>query len=202
MHIAEGVLSAPVLAAGAAGAAVGSAYGLKKLDEEDIPKTAIVSAALFVASLLHLPLGPTSVHLILNGFGGVILGWKIFPVFLLVLFLQAVLFQFGGLTVIGVNTILTALPGFLAFLLFRITAGSRAKEGKKIIIAGFGAGFIAVLGSALLLMSALIITEGSFRELAIVISLSYIPLALLEGSLTAVIISFLLKNKPEILRIN
>ncbi|MFP4388984.1 MAG: energy-coupling factor ABC transporter permease, partial [Desulfococcaceae bacterium] len=51
MHISEGVLSAPVLIAGAAVAAAGVAAGLRQLDEERIPRAALLSAAFFVASL-------------------------------------------------------------------------------------------------------------------------------------------------------
>ncbi|MCF8037428.1 MAG: energy-coupling factor ABC transporter permease, partial [Desulfobacteraceae bacterium] len=67
MHISEGILSLPVLAAGVGFAAAGTGIGLKKLDPDRIPKTGILAAAFFVASLIHVPIGPSSVHLILNG---------------------------------------------------------------------------------------------------------------------------------------
>ncbi len=67
MHISEGVLSPPILISGAALAMLGTAVGLRKLDYENVPKTAILSAAFFIASLVHIPIGPSSVHLILNG---------------------------------------------------------------------------------------------------------------------------------------
>ena len=47
MHISEGVLSAPVLGGGVALALAGTAVGLKKLKEDKIPQTAILSAAFF-----------------------------------------------------------------------------------------------------------------------------------------------------------
>ena len=58
MHISEGVLSGPVLISGGALAAVGTAIGLKKLDYDRIAQAAILSAAFFVASLIHVPIGP------------------------------------------------------------------------------------------------------------------------------------------------
>ena len=79
MHIAEGVLSGPVLAAGFAVTAVGIGIGLKKLDSEQIAETGILAAAFFVASLVHVPVGPANVHLILNGIVGLMLGWAAFP---------------------------------------------------------------------------------------------------------------------------
>ncbi|MFC1526937.1 energy-coupling factor ABC transporter permease, partial [Candidatus Latescibacterota bacterium] len=75
MHISEGVLSPPVLAAGAALAAGGLAIGLKRMQPHDVPKVAVLSSAFFVASLIHVPIGPTNAHLVLNGVTGLLLGW-------------------------------------------------------------------------------------------------------------------------------
>ncbi|HIJ20834.1 MAG TPA: cobalt transporter CbiM, partial [Deltaproteobacteria bacterium] len=108
MHISEGILSGPVLISGVALAAAGTAIGLKKLDYERIPRAAILAASFFVASLIHVPVGPSSVHLILNGIVGLILGWGAFPVILVALVLQAIFFQFGGITTLGVNTMIMA----------------------------------------------------------------------------------------------
>ena len=104
MHIAEGVLSAPVLITGAVVAAGAVAYGLKKLDPRQVMMAAILGAAFFVASLIHIPVGPSSVHLLLNGLLGVLLGWSAVPVIFVGLLLQAIVYGFGGLTVLGVNT--------------------------------------------------------------------------------------------------
>ena len=43
-------------------------------------------------------------HLILNGLLGMLLGWAAFPSIFVALMLQAILFQYGGITVLGVNT--------------------------------------------------------------------------------------------------
>ena len=47
--------------------------------------------AIFVASLVHVPVGPSSMHLVLNGLLGLLLGWAAFPAILVGLLLQAVL---------------------------------------------------------------------------------------------------------------
>jgi cobalt/nickel transport system permease protein len=79
MHISEGILSAPVLIGGAALTAGGTGVALKQLKNEDIPKVGVLSAAFFVAGLIHVPIGVASVHLVLNGLVGIILGWQAFP---------------------------------------------------------------------------------------------------------------------------
>ena len=78
MHIADGILSAPVIAAGFGGTAVIAAVTMRKMDLEEIPKISVMSAVFFVANLIHIPVGPTSIHFILNGLVGVILGPRAF----------------------------------------------------------------------------------------------------------------------------
>ncbi|WP_165659331.1 energy-coupling factor ABC transporter permease [Sutterella wadsworthensis] len=114
MHIAEGVLSAPVLITGAAAAAAGIAVGLKRLDESRLMTAGLVGAAFFIASLIHVPIGVSSAHLLLCGLVGVMLGVSAYPVIFTALLLQGVLFEFGGLAVLGVNTT-TMGTGALAF---------------------------------------------------------------------------------------
>lgn len=46
---------------------------------ESIPKVGVLSSAFFVATLIHVPVGPSSIHLVLNGLMGVMLGWAAFP---------------------------------------------------------------------------------------------------------------------------
>ena len=119
MHISEGVLAAPVLLTGAALTIAGSAVGLKKLDYDRMAQVGILSSAFFMASLIHVPIGPSSVHLLLNGIVGLLLGWGAFPAILVGLALQAMLFQFGGITVLGVNTFNVAGPAVLCYYLFQ-----------------------------------------------------------------------------------
>lgn len=119
MHISEGVLSFPVLVSGWIYTGVGLFFSLKKLHNNEVPKMALLAAVFFVASLIHVPLGPSSVHLILNGLVGVLLGALSLPTLFVGLFLQALLFQFGGLTVLGANTLIVSLPALLAGLVFK-----------------------------------------------------------------------------------
>ena len=85
MHISEGVLSTPVLLAGGALTVVGSAIGLKTLDYERIMTVSLLTATFFVASLIHVPLGPGNIHLVLGGLMGIVLGWSCFPAILVAL---------------------------------------------------------------------------------------------------------------------
>ncbi len=198
MHISEGVLSAPVLISGGVLTAAGVYMGLKKIDNEQIPLVALISAAFFVASLIHVPIGPSSVHLILNGLAGILLGWAAFPALLIALFLQAILFQFGGLTTLGVNTFNMAFPAIMVFYLFKFFKNS---ENKKIVYVGeFLSGFLSVFFAAVFVGLSLFFTGSSFFKVAELTVAAHIPVMIIEGFVTLVVLEFLRKVKPEILK--
>jgi cobalt/nickel transport system permease protein len=200
MHISEGVLSAPVLITGALLSAGGVALGLKKMTYDRIPQVAVLSSAFFVASLIHVPIGPASGHLVLNGLLGILLGWMAFPSILVALSLQALLFQFGGFTVLGVNTFNMAVPAIITYLLFGPLI--RKSNASVIAAAGFLAGMTGILVGALLIACTLILTGESFMNVAKVIIITHIPVMIIEGIITAFSVLFLKRVKPEILEVS
>jgi cobalt/nickel transport system permease protein len=196
MHISEGVLSGPMLLSGAALALAGTAIGMKKLNYDKITEAGMLSAAFFVASLVHVPIGPSNAHLILSGLVGLVLGWSAFPAILVALVLQAVFFQFGGITTLGVNTIIMALPAVLCYLVFgRLVL----KSSRVATFAAFGCGFLSVLLSGVLVALFLIFTEENFLEVSVFIITAHIPVMIIEGIVTATCVVFLKRVKPEML---
>lgn len=196
MHISEGALSPAMLGAGAALTVVGTAIGLRRLDYDRIMTVAILSSAFFVGSLVHVPIGLSSAHLILNGLLGAILGWAAFPAILTALLLQAVLFQFGGITVLGVNTFNVAGPAVLCFYLFR---SMMLRSGRTRVIGSFCCGALAVAGTALLAALSLTFSDEGFLQSARLLFLAHIPIMVVEGVMTALIVPFLAKVRPELL---
>lgn len=196
MHISEGVLSGAVLISGAALAATGTVIGLKKLDYDQIAKTGVLSSAFFVASLIHVPIGPSNAHLILNGLVGLLLGWAAFPAILTALALQGAFFQFGGITTLGVNTTIMALPAVLGYLVFGDMIN---KSRRTAAVAAFACGFLSVLISGLMVGLALIFTEENFLEVSGIIIAAHIPVMIIEGIVTAICVTFLRKVRPEML---
>jgi cobalt/nickel transport system permease protein len=196
MHISEGILSGPVLLSGAALAAAGTAVGLKQLDYDRIARTGILSAAFFVASLIHVPVGPASVHLILNGIVGIMLGWCAFPAILIALLLQALFFQFGGLTTLGINTTIMALPAVICYYLFSPFIN---KNNKLAIAAAYAAGFLCVFLSAVIMGGALMFTEENFMEISMLVVISNLPVMIIEGFITTFCVLFLRKVQPDLI---
>lgn len=196
MHISEGVLSSPVLLAGGAVTVVGTAVGLKQLDYDKIMTVAMLTATFFVASLIHVPIGPGNVHLILGGLMGLVLGWGCFPAIVTALFLQAVFFHYGGLIVIGANTVIMALPAILCYYLFRPWV---VANGTKRKVAAFSCGFISILISSLLMALALSASDEGFIGAAKLVVAVHLPLMVIEGIITMFTVLFLCKVQPEFL---
>jgi cobalt/nickel transport system permease protein len=196
MHIADGVVTAPVLAVGTAVAVAGTAMGLHALREEQIPQAGVMAAVFLVGSLVHVPAGPSSVHLVLNGLAGLLLGWVAFPALLVALFLQAVLFGFGGLTTLGVNTAAMALPGVMCALAFRRMVRRSTLLGS---VGAFCVGALSVFLSGVLVATALIASGGVLRTAATVLVAGHIPVMVIEGVMCALCIAYLRRVRPQML---
>ena len=189
-------MSGQVLVAGGVLAFAGTAIGLKKIDYDSIVHVAILASAFFVASLIHVNLGPSSVHLILNGVVGLLLGWAAFPAILVALLLQAVFFQYGGITALGVNTVIMATPAVVCYYLF----SPFLNRGKRtVFVASFMAGAGSVLLSCLFLGLALYFTEKNFLEVSILVITANLPVMIIEGVVTGFMVAFLQRVYPEIL---
>lgn len=198
MHIAEGVLSPAVLGGGAVLALAGAAQGLRRLEYDRLVAVGILSAAFFVASLIHVPVGLASAHLVLNGLVGVLLGWAAFPSILVALLLQALLFQFGGITVLGVNTFTMGFAAVASWYVFR--AVCRLCPGMGGVRAGaFMGGALGVALAAVLTALALAFTDEGFWLAAQLLLLAHLPVMLAEGLITMFTVSFIMRVRPELL---
>ena len=196
MHITEGILSAPVLMGGAGMALAGTAVGLKAIDYDRITRVGILSSAFFVASLIHVNIGPSSTHLVLNGMVGLMLGWAAFPAILVALILQAFLFQYGGITVLGVNTVIMALPAVICYYAF---SPLLFKSYRLAMTGSFACGFGSVFLSALIMALSLIFTEENFFEMSALILVANLPVMIIEGIITGFCVAFIKKVNPVML---
>src|SRR3989442_4676113 len=132
VHISDNVLQLPWLVAGFLLAGLLAVAGAWRIREEEIPRVAILTSAFFVASLVHVRLGPTSVHLLLNGLVGVLLGWRAALAIPVGLFLQAILFGHGGLSALGINCCVMVLPALLSGLVFGALRRSQLERSGSI----------------------------------------------------------------------
>jgi cobalt/nickel transport system permease protein len=199
MHISEGVLSAPVLIAGAALAVAGTAVGLRKMEYEKLPQVAVLASAFFIASLVHVPVGPSAAHLVLNGLCGLLLGWPAFPAILVGLSLEAILFQFGGITTLGINTFNMAFPAIVIGLICRKKINSPSYMTRA--TAEFTAGAGSILVSAVLVGISLAATGEAFKAAAWIIIAAHLPVMVVEGIVTVFIVEFIRRVRPEMVSV-
>ena len=199
MHISEGVLSGSVLIAGWAGTCAGISLGLKKTSDYKIVRTALLSSAFFLASLVNVRIGPSSTHLSFIAPMGIVLGYGAFPAIFVALLLQAVLFHFGGLIVLGANCFAMAFPALFVHLVF----GSVIKKSEKkfnLIFFSFVAGFLAIIMAASIAGAFLGMSDKNFLSAVKVLLIAHIPLAFIEGIASAFLILWLKKAAPEFLK--
>jgi cobalt/nickel transport system permease protein len=199
MHISEGVLSAPVIAAGWGLTLAGLSLGLKKTAAAKLPETALVSAVLFLASLVHVPLGPSSIHLTMLGLAGILLGWSALPALFTALLLQGMLLQFGGLLSLGVNTAVMGSAALSSWGIWRLGSGrkgGRLAGGTK-SAAAFACGFVAVISGSALVTLSLFFSSRDLASTAALIFAANLPLAFAEGVITAFCVFFLQRLLPR-----
>ena len=197
MHISEGILSAPVLTAGFAGTAVLAAGTMRRLDMEEIPKISVITSVFFVASLIKVPVGPASVHLILNGLVGIVLGWRAFPAIMLGIILQAIIFGHGGITVIGINSLMLGGGALVAYMVWQLR--HRFDIQYRELIFGALAGAVGTISSGIVLALALVTTGEAFNAIAATVLAAHVPIMFIEAVVVGVSAQFLSRVKPEIL---
>lgn len=175
VHLADGAVG-PVWAAGGwAVAAALVALFARHIPDEQVARVGLVTAALFVASLLHLPVGrAVSVHLLLNGLAGVLLGRLVVPAVVVSLALQLLLNGHGGLSTFGLNVAVYCLPALVA-----------ARFASRSAAAGAAVGGLTAAGSVLLNAGVLWLGGGSgIDRLAGVVLLAHLPVVAVEAVAT------------------
>lgn len=204
MHLPDGIVPVQMAVAGCGATAALVALSLARIrrmpdPQAEIPRVAMLTTVFFAASLVAVPVPPTSVHLMLAGLTGVMLGWFALPAILVGLFLQAVLFGHGGLTTLGLNGVIFGLPAVMASAVWAL-AGRRWPD-LSAFIAGAGA-----VGAGLAVFSAIVLAglpvaldAGVERAALKVFALAHIPLTLAEGVIVVAVVRVLRRIEPRLL---
>lgn len=195
MHISDGILSSEVIIATSVVSLGFIFYSLKNLKNSNIAIVSAMSAIFFIASFIHIPLGPTQIHLVLIGVIGIILGPCVFLSILIALILQSTLLGYGGLTSLGANLFIMALPSYLIYLLVK----NRILDFLPIKIKYFSIGFLTVFLATIFLALILSLSKEEYLYAAYTIILANIPAMVIEGLITLFLINYLKRALPELL---
>ncbi|PPK62532.1 cobalt/nickel transport system permease protein [Malaciobacter marinus] len=195
MHISDGILSAEVATTLAVVGGAMCLYSLKEIKNENIALSAAMSALFFIASFIHIPLGPTQIHLILVGVIGLFLGRVSFLPISIALVLQATMLGYGGVTSLGANIVIMALPAYLVYLLYHTKIAHKLNEKIRFFLVGFLGVFFATVILALVLLFA----KDEYLIASYAVVLANIPAMVLEGIITLFLLLYIKKAMPNLL---
>ena len=196
MHISDGIISIEVATVSAVATLAFCVYSFKNLTNEKIALVASMSALFFVTSFIHIPFGVTQIHLMLIGFIGIFLGSLPFISIAIALILQALLLGFGGLSSLGANILVMALPAYLVYLIFKLEILKKLNEKVKFFLVGF----LGVFISSLLLFTILVFSKDEYLAVAYSIIAVNIPTMILEGIVTVFLLLYIKKSMPKLLK--
>ena len=188
-----GAVLTPAFAAGGFVALVPLlAWSMRGVGDDELGRLGVTTAAFFVASQVHFPVGPVSAHLLLNGVAGVVLGRRA-PVALTVgLTLQALLFAHGDLTSLGVNAVVYCAPALVARPL--LTALRRLPAfARGCVVGGLVALFTVAASAAALALGGMEVVRAA-APLALAFNLSVVAV---EAVAVGFLVSYLSVARPE-----
>jgi cobalt/nickel transport system permease protein len=172
----------------------------KTLGEKQIPLMGVMAAFIFAAQMLNFPVaGGTSGHFLGGTLAAIVLGpWAGILVMTAVVGIQAVLFQDGGLLVMGANIfnmgILTAVIGFG---LYRLVIGRHRTI--RLAAAGTGA-WIATMAAALITALQLWLSGTTRLEIVIPAMLGvHALIGIGEALITVAALTFIERTRPDLI---
>jgi cobalt/nickel transport system permease protein len=172
----------------------------KTLGEKQVPLMGIMAAFIFAAQMLNFPIaGGTSGHFLGGALAAMVLGpWAGILVMTAVIAVQGLLFQDGGLLVMGANIfnmgIMTAMIGFG---LYRGVTGR--SKGTRLGVAGIAA-WLAVVTSALVASLQLWLSGTSRLEIVVPAMLGvHVLIGLGEAIITVAALAFIEQTRPDLL---
>lgn len=199
MHIPDGILSPAVLTASATISALvlGTAFhkAKKKIDSSMIPSMGVMAAFLFAAQMINFPLlgAAASGHLLGGALAGILFGfWPAAIIMTTVVTIQAVLFQDGGITALGLNLLdMAIIAPLIGTILYRLLGWGKI----PLTIRAFLAGWASVMGAAAMAAFALGLSGVVSFSLAFSSLLFWHSLiGIGEGIITAVVLPFTLHS--------
>ena len=207
LHAPDGFFSLPISAAGYALAAAAVGFAIyranRSLNERIVPMMGVMAAFIFAAQMLNFPVaGGTSGHLIGGALAAIILGpWAAILVMTAVVGLQALLFQDGGLLVMGVNllnmSIVSVLAGYGTYWVSQRLGGGGYTS---LMAGGFAAAWVSVVASSATTAVALSLSGTSPLAVALPAILGFhMLIGIGEGLITVFALSFIRQARPQLL---
>jgi cobalt/nickel transport system permease protein len=170
-----------------------------------VPIMGVLGAFVFAAQMLNFPvLGGTSGHLVGGALLAILLGPMTgFLTIATVVIAQALFLQDGGLIALGANVFnIGAVTCFGGYALFKLLGGG-ITGGRRMLVAGFVAGWGSLLASSACCALQMGLSGAIPLRIGLTTMLGYHAIVgVVEGMLTAGVMSFLLKVRPDLMKMN
>lgn len=204
LHIPDGFLSIVVSIICWAITVITLGFSISKtnrsLGEKQIPLMGVMAAFIFAAQMINFPVaGGTSGHMLGGALAAIVLGpWAGMLVMTAVIAVQALLFQDGGLLVMGANILNMGLvTAAIGYGLYRSVIGQ--SKTVKLTVVGFAA-WLSVMAGALLTSLQLWLSGTS--QLTVVIPAMLGVHALIgigEALITVFAVAFIMQTRPDLI---
>jgi cobalt/nickel transport system permease protein len=172
----------------------------KSLGEKQVPLMGVMAAFIFAAQMINFPVaGGTSGHLLGGALAAIILGpWSAMLVMTAVIAVQGLLFQDGGLLVMGANILnMGILTAAIGYGLYRGAFGS--SRSVKLAVAGIAA-WLSVIAGALATSLQLWLSGTSNLQTVVLAMLSvHAVIGLGEALITVAALTFIFQTRPDLL---
>ncbi|GET40098.1 energy-coupling factor ABC transporter permease [Microseira wollei] len=207
MHIPDGFLSLPVSLVTWILAIALIALCLNRVESEyqerAVPLMGVCAAFIFAAQMINFPIpGGTSGHLLGGTLAGVLLGpWAGSLVMAVVFIVQAVVFQDGGITVLGANITNMGLIGtFCGYYLYRTIRHALGRDSWRGIRIGTAvAAWTSVVIASILCAIQLAISGIPLGVALVAMAGWHVLIAIGEALITVVTVSFVWRTRPDLL---
>ena len=196
MHISDGVLGLETTLIVSVISLIALVKAVRELKNEDISLTSVASAMFFIASFIHIPFGVTQIHLILLGVIGILISWSRFVAIFVALFLLALLLGYGGISSLGVNLFIMAMPAVMVYYIYNTTFIKNLNDKIKFFLVGFLGTFFATVFLTLILY----FSKEEYNYVAISVFGINIITMLIEGTMSMFLLLFIKKVYPKILK--
>ncbi len=209
LHAPDGFLSTPVATVFWIATVAVLGYALRRanetLDERSVPLMGVMAAFIFAAQMFNFQVaGGTSGHLLGGVLAAVLLGpWAGTVVMACVVAVQAIVFQDGGLVVMGANIFNMGIVGTLGgFYLYRVLAGLLGGEDRGRLPAAGVAAWVSVVAAALLVSLQLSASDTTSLDVALPAMVGvHLLIGIGEALITVAALAFIASTRADLLRL-
>jgi cobalt/nickel transport system permease protein len=209
MHIPDGFLSTLVSLLLWAVSILVVAYALKRvsadLGERQVPMMGVLAAAIFAGQMLNFTvIGGTSGHLMGAAIATILLGpWAAVLVLTTVVSVQALIFQDGGLLVLGANIFNMAVVGVaVSYMVYRTVQWLARGQRWGIFVGGLAAAWMSIVIASLAVALELALSGTSPANIAIpAMAGIHALIGIGEGLITVGALALIYASRPDLLKV-